>query len=126
MPPGSRAGRRGGQGRVGEAGDLPDDAAVDGKDHDSVSGGPAPAEVADVGGHGRLHVGPGRDEGDLVQAAAGWDGGQELRDRFPAPVGQGEGRHGQQGVLAEQGDQGRDVAGVPGRQVAVENGPLYR
>jgi len=64
--------------------------------------------------------------GDLVQVAVGGNGGKELGDRFPAPVGQGEGRHGQQGVLAEQYDQGRDVAGVPGRQVAVQFGPLCR
>src|SRR5215831_10374485 len=43
-----------------------------------------------------------------------------------APVSEGEGRHRQQGVLAEQGDQGGDVAGPPGRQVALENGPLHR
>src|SRR5262249_4342668 len=74
------------QGRAGETRDPTDGGALDGEAHDSVGGGPVAAGVAHICGHGGLHVGPGRDERDLVQAPAGGNSGQELADCFPAPV----------------------------------------
>jgi len=96
---------------VGEAGDLADQAGVDGQDHDAV--GLGRVAVVHVGGHGGLAVGPGGDQPDLGQASAGRHGGEEGADGVPAAVGHRGRGHGQQAVLGQHRYQGGDVARVP-------------
>src|SRR6516162_6363240 len=93
---------RGEQPWVRETGDLDDAVAVDGQDHDPVGGAAAAVVVAAVGRDRWLKVGPGGDQDDLADAAAGRDGAQELADGVMAAVGGWDWRHGEQRVLAQQ------------------------
>lgn len=65
-----------------EAGDGGDAVALDGEDHDPVRAVLAVVPVAHVRGEGGLAVGAGRAQGDVVEAAAGRDGGEEAGDRL--------------------------------------------
>jgi hypothetical protein len=59
-----------------------------------------------------LTVGAGRDEPELLEPAAGGDGREEAGDGRGTLIFERCGRHGEEGVVGEQPDDGRDVTGL--------------
>src|SRR5205814_1252877 len=96
---------------AGEAGHRLDAAAAEGEHEQAV--GLWAAGFAQVGAEGELAVGPGGDE-PVGAPVAERDLGQEAGDRAVALVLQRRRRHGQPGVVGEQGDDAVHVAGLVG------------
>jgi cytochrome d ubiquinol oxidase subunit II len=99
---------------AGETGHRLDAVAVEGEDEQAVRPRVfGPGRLAQVGGDGELSVGAGGDE-PVGSAVAERDLGQETGDRAVPLVLQRRRRHGQPGVVGEQGDDAVHVAGLVG------------
>jgi len=99
---------------VGEAGHRLDAVAAEGE-HEQPVGVRVlgSCRLAQVGAEGELAVGPGGDE-PVGAPVAERDLGQEAGDRAVALVLQRRRRHGQPGVVGEQGDDAVHVTGLVG------------
>jgi hypothetical protein len=95
---------------VGEAGDAADAVAGESEDEQPVSVADRGVRVAQVAGEGGLPVRPGGDEPGPPGPVPERNLAQEVPDRVTSLVLKRERRHGEPGVLGEQGDDRLDVA----------------
>jgi hypothetical protein len=68
--------------------------------------------VPEVAADGGLAVGAGVDEAGMLERSARGNGGEELPDRVGALVFEWLGRHRQRGIVTQQCDHARHVAGL--------------
>jgi hypothetical protein len=94
-----------------EAGDARDPVASQ-REHDQTRGpGDVRLRVLEVGPEGRLGVGAGRQQVNTPTSSPGEARSLERSDRHQAPVLVRRGRHGEQRVVGQQGEESVEIRG---------------